>query len=134
LRIKADKHIKSHEPILIRISAPDIENVEASGASNVTVTNVKNRVLAIDTSGASKVFVSGETERLSIDVSGASNINAEGLKAENARVDASGASKVNVFAVNDLWADASGASRIFYSGTPKNFTNKTSGASSVTQK
>jgi hypothetical protein len=134
LRIKADKHIKSHEPILVRISAPDIENIEATGASNVNVSNIKNAVLGIDTSGASKVSLQGETERLNIEVSGASNINAEGLKADNARVDASGASKVSVFAVSDLWADASGASKVVYTGTPKNFTNKTSGASSITQK
>ncbi|HTK27628.1 MAG TPA: head GIN domain-containing protein [Pyrinomonadaceae bacterium] len=134
LKISADKHIKSHEPIVIRISAPDIENVEASGASNVSVSNLKNSEFALNTSGASKVAVQGETARLNIDVSGASNINAEGLKADNARVDASGASKVSVFALDELWADASGASKIVYTGTPKNFTNKTSGASSVTQK
>lgn len=134
LRISSDRHIKSHGPILIKISAPDIENVEASGASNVNVSNLKNAEFAIDTSGASKVAVQGETELLNIDVSGASNINAEGLKAGNARVDASGASKVSVFAVDELRAEASGASKIVYTGTPKNFTNKTSGASSVSQK
>jgi hypothetical protein len=134
LRISADKHIKSHEPIVIRISAPDIENVEASGASNVDISNLKNAEFTVNTSGASKVAVQGETELLNIDVSGASKINAEGLKAENARVDASGASNVSVFALDELRADASGASRIVYIGTPKNVTNKTSGASSVMQK
>jgi hypothetical protein len=80
------------------------------------------------------VQLSGETERLNIEVSGASNVNAENLKAENARVETSGASKVSVFATDELWVNASGASKVAYSGSPKNFTNKTTGASSVSQK
>lgn len=134
LKIEADKHIKSHGPIVVRISAPDIENIEASGASNVSVTNLNNQSLAIDSSGASKVLVEGETARLSVDVSGASSINAGGLKAVDAEVDASGASRVEVFATGDLRSEASGASKVVYSGSPKSISNHATGAGSVSQK
>ena len=118
----------------VRISAPDIDSVHASGASKVSLTGVKNSELRIDTSGASKLNIAGETESLKVEVSGASNIDAESLKAGNATVDASGASKVNVFVTERLVSEASGASKITYSGTPTSVEQNTSGASKVHRK
>ncbi len=134
LRIETEKRVSTSNPLKIRISAPDIENIEASGASKVSLTNVKNDELRVDTSGASKINISGETVNLLIEVSGASSIDAENLKAENANVDACGASHVSVFATGELKSDASGASKIVYSGSPKNIEKKSSGASSVREK
>ena len=51
-----------------------------------------------------------------------------------ATIDASGASKVSVFVTEELNSEASGASKIQYSGNPTSVENKTSGASSVRQK
>ena len=48
--------------------------------------------------------------------------------------DASGASNATVSASNDLKVDASGASKISYTGEPKNIKQNSSGASSVTKK
>ena len=134
MKIESDGHFSNSNPIKVRISAPDIESVEASGASRVTVTNVKNSSFDLNTSGASKVSVAGETSNLKIDVSGASSVDAEALRAENAEVDASGASSASVFALDHITADASGASRIFYSGTATSVEKKTSGASRIAQK
>lgn len=134
LHLRTEKGISTKNPIRIRITAPDIENLEVSGASKVSLDNVSNENLQIDASGASKVTVAGETANLTIDVSGASKIEAENLQTENALIDASGASCVKVFAANELKADASGASNIVYTGNPKNLIKNTSGASSVRQK
>jgi hypothetical protein len=134
LRIETEKRVSTSNPLKIRISAPDIDNIEASGASRVSLANVKNDELRVDTSGASKINISGETVNLLIEVSGASSIDAENLKAEKANVDACGASHVSVFAINELKSDASGASKIVYSGSPKNIEKKSSGASSVREK
>ena len=134
LRIETKQKISTSNPLRIRISAPNIDNIEASGASKVTLSNVKNDDLRVDTSGASKITLAGETANLTIEVSGASAIDAENLKAENANVDASGASHVSVFAINELKSDASGASKIVYSGSPKNIEKKSSGAGSIREK
>jgi hypothetical protein len=134
LKIDTERRLAPTTPIRIRISAPDIDNLEVSGAANVAVTNLKNTGLSVDSSGASKIAVSGETSKLTVDVSGATKVDAENLKAENATVDASGASHVSVNVTGNLKTDASGASRIAYVGTPANLEKKTSGASSVSQK
>lgn len=134
LKLETEKRISTKNPIRVRISAPNIEDLDVSGASKVSLANLKNENLQIDSSGASKIIVKGETENLTVDVSGASKIDAENLKSENASIDASGASKVNVLVVNELKSDASGASSIIYSGSPKNLIKKTSGVSSINQK
>jgi len=134
LRLETEKRISTKNPIRVRISAPNIENLNISGASKVSLANLKNENLQIDSSGASKIIVAGETENLTVDVSGASKIDAENLKSENASIDASGASKVSVFVANELKSDASGASSIIYSGSPKNLIKKTSGVSSIKEK
>jgi Putative auto-transporter adhesin, head GIN domain len=134
LKIDASRRISPTSPIRIRISAPDIDNLEVSGAASVAVTDIKNNGLSVDSSGASKVSVSGETGKLTVDVSGATRVDAENLKAENASVDASGASHVGVNVTGVLKTNASGASKIAYVGAPASVEKKTSGGSSVSQK
>ena len=134
LKIETTERINSHTPMRVRISAPDIESIDASGACRVSVAGVKNSSLDIDTSGASKLKIEGETSVVNVEVSGASNIDAESLKARTATVDASGASNVSLFVTERLMSDASGASKISYSGNPTSVEKKTSGVSSVYQK
>ncbi|MEO7674865.1 MAG: head GIN domain-containing protein [Pyrinomonadaceae bacterium] len=134
LRIETEQKIKTSNPLKVRISAPNIDSIEASGASKVSLADLKNSELRIDTSGASKINISGETAELTVEVSGASSIDAENLRAVNASVGASGASRVSVFASNELKSSASGASKIVYLGSPRNIEKSSSGASSVREK
>lgn len=134
LHIEATERINSQTPLRVRISAPDIESVVASGASKVSIVGIDNPSLKIDTSGASKVKIDGKTAEIKIEVSGASSIEAESLNAKTATVDASGASCVNLFVTERLVSDASGASKVTYSGSPGSVEKKTSGASSIRQK
>lgn len=134
LHIDAERRIKSDSPIRVRVTAPDIDNLDVSGAANVMVNDLKNTGLSVDSSGASKIKISGETAKLTIDVSGATKIDAEDLKALNANVDASGASHVTVNVSERLTTDTSGASHVSYAGSPTSVQKKTSGASSVSAK
>jgi hypothetical protein len=134
LKIETTESIKSHNPIKVLVSAPNLESLRVSGAAKVSVQDIKNSAFEVDTSGASKISVTGETSSLKIDVSGASNIDAENLKTQTAAVEASGASKVNLLVTDRLTSSASGASRIVYTGNPSSVEKKTSGASSVRQK
>ena len=131
LKIECGRRVSPKTPMKIIISAPDIENIETSGAANVILNSIKNAGLHIDSSGASKILVTGETTKLVVDVSGATKIDAEGLVAEAATVETSGASQVAVNVIGTLRTDASGASKITYSGTPRELNTKKSGAASV---
>lgn len=131
LKIKTTEKFSTRSPIRVRISAPDIENLEISGASKFFVSNLANDSFRVDSSGASKISIEGATKNLTVDMSGASKLNAENFTAENVSVDASGASRATVSVINNLKADLSGASKVVYYGNPANIEKKTSGASSV---
>ncbi len=131
LEISAEKKISPRGRIRVRISAPDIESLQVSGVSKLSLVDLKNDSLKVDASGASKINVAGETKNLEVELSGASKIEAENLKAENVDVDGSGASCASVNVSGDLKADLSGASKVTYSGNPRNLEKSTSGASSV---
>lgn len=131
LRISCDKHVSTSSPMRVRVSVPDVDSVEVSGASNVSVANLQNSNFAADLSGASKLKVDGQTSQLKAEASGASKIDAQNLTADSANVSTSGASGANVNVTNSLRADASGASHINYSGSPKDIQKKSSGAASI---
>lgn len=134
LKIKSEKSIKSGNPLKVRISAPDINSLDLSGASKVTLVNLNNESLSLDSSGASKIKIEGTTRNFDVEMSGASKLDAENLKAENVSVDSSGASSATVYVTNVLKADLSGATNVTYTGSPKSVQKKTSGASSVKEK
>lgn len=134
LHIETERRISTDNPLRIRISAPDIENIDSSGAASVSVVNLKNENISVDSSGASKVKLGGETAKLTLDISGATKVDAEGLTAVSGDIEASGASSALVNVTGKLWTDASGASKIVYVGSPTDVVKKTSRASSVVQK
>lgn len=134
LHIATDGRLKTDNPIKIRISAPNIDSLDVSGAATVSLSNIKNLSLNVDASGASKISVSGETAKLIVDISGATKVNADELRATDALIEASGASYVGVHVSGELRSDLSGASRVEYTGTPTNIETKKSGAGKVTAK
>lgn len=131
LKISSEKGYSASNPIKVRISLPNIEDLDLSGASKVSIVNLDNESLNVDTSGASKISCEGKTKNLTVDMSGASHFDSEKLSANSVSVDASGASQANVAVKDSLKADLSGASKVVYYGNPTNFENKTSGASSI---
>lgn len=134
LKIYTKSRIWKHNKIRVTISMPELTETEVSGASKITANNIKTDSFKIDVSGASKIDLNGEANNLKIESSGASKINAENLKVANANVDVSGASNITVNATEEVQAEASGASKVYYVGEPKNVIKDTSGASKVSQK
>jgi hypothetical protein len=131
LKIYSEGKISPTTKFNVKISMPALEGLDVSGASDAKIVNVKADSLELKASGASDVIINGEAKELKANASGASEINAENLRAENADVDASGASSATVSATNELNVEASGASKISFTGDPNNVKQNSSGASSI---
>lgn len=132
------------------IEMPTVKYIEFSGASDVVVenfsglTNLEAKLsgasrlrlreeigkLTTTINGASTLSMTNKLEILDANVSGASTLNAFEADALKAYVRVSGASTVRISVSDYLEADASGASSVFYRGTPE-IKEKTSGASKV---
>ena len=136
------------------VTMPDLTGLEASEASEVTITGFRSaKDLNVDlsaasslqgdieagdarfgVSSASEVTLRGSAENVVIDVSGSGEVDLSAFLVADADVDASGASEVTVNASGRLDADASGSSEIYYLGSPALGRINTSGTSSVERK
>ncbi|OKL40795.1 head GIN domain-containing protein [Pontibacter flavimaris] len=101
--------------------------LEMSGGSNVKLTIVTEQIKG-NLSGASKIELVGKTDELTMQLSGASKMEASELEARQVSVQASGASSVKVFAQEGLDINASGASAVYYKGSPSITSDVTSAA------
>ena len=135
----------------VYVGYKNLEQLQASGASNILVAGVmelpllnvqlsgasqlkgqlKISDLNMKLSGASEAKLLGAVKTINVECSGASDVKAYDLIAENCNVKASGASDVNITVTNDMAANASGASNIYYKGTAELKLKQSSGASSV---
>jgi phage shock protein PspC (stress-responsive transcriptional regulator) len=104
-------------------------SLEATGASKVTLTMNGEKMIA-EASGASQLNVRGSTNQLDLTVSGASKFDSYAFTTKNADIEASGASSVKITTLEMLKARASGASSMKYKGEPKTDID-TSGAAEV---
>jgi len=136
------------------VSFKSLENLSASGASDVVVTGainvpalridcsgasdfkgaVKVDKLTIELSGASDAKISGSATEVSIQSHGASDVKAYDLVVDNCTAKASGASDINITVNKELIVHASGASDVFYKGTGVIKDIHSSGASTVARK
>ncbi len=90
-------------------------DLEATGASQINGKLFAN-TCDIEASGASKISLSGSTLRADIEISGASKCSATEFIIDTCEVEASGASAAYVHCTNALTAEATGSSKIGYSG------------------
>jgi phage shock protein PspC (stress-responsive transcriptional regulator) len=125
------------EQISIRITMPELERLEASGAGKVKITDFTEddmeieasgaieirgdthvRDLTINLNGASELILRGEGNTLDARISGASQLSAFEYRVRDADVRTSGASKANVHVTRRLEMREGIASKITYKGNP----------------
>ena len=148
LRLNGNKKLRAY------VSFKSLESIEGSGACDFIISdnykatasriklsgacemkgqiNIEN--LQMDLSGASTVNVKGAVKNLKIEASGASDFKNYNLVADNLIANVSGASDVKITVTNSISGKASGASAIYYKGTPQTSEISASGASQVAQR
>lgn len=105
-------------------------SLDLSGASKVGGHVVCQGKLDIEVSGASNVQLAGSGHELDASVSGASKLSLEELPVSTANVNSSGASHVAVSVSESIKANASGTSKIRFSGDAQ-CDGETSGVASI---
>lgn len=132
-------------PILRQITvygAGDIESAEGQVLAQRELTLNLNgaaeadlllnvQLLTIDAKGASKLELQGTAEKANITIAGAGELEAEDLLTQVMHINCAGASKAEVNVATELWAQAAGASKITYKGTPRVKQNMAVGGSTI---
>jgi hypothetical protein len=145
-------YTKNHKKINLAITMPRLKSAEFSGASHVRLNgfsdeeqmnlnisgasklvaeSLQSDKLVLDLSGASNAEISGRAPKLEAELSGASHLKAQNFLVRDGDINASGASHVEINLQKSLRVEASGASKIEYSGNPMYLSKDLSGASSV---
>jgi len=118
LRLENSQNYDISEPILVRISVPNLEGLAVNGAGHITVKGVNNDKFEIDTNGAPAITVSGKTKLVDIAANGAGKVDTQNLHATRAVVDARGVAKIDLDVSDQLDVEISGPSSVTYNGNP----------------
>lgn len=141
IKFQDGKNVRSHEEILVTISAPYAEAIRMSGsaafylqntltASNVDLSvsgsgfiNLSNIALSDkltgNISGSGNItIVNGMAKNQNLTISGSGHIDAENVQVEKSVVRISGSGNMKVNVSQDLDATISGSGSVMYRGTP----------------
>lgn len=105
--------------VAVKISMPELKELEVSGTSTAVVSGAKGDKLRLQANGATKIKATGEVKELEAHAYGAGGIDAEALKMATADVEALGTSSVIVSPSVLLKVRAAGMSTVTYTGDPK---------------
>lgn len=154
LKIKYNTYNSNRNQVEIDITMPSLLQLNLSGAARCTATGFQHQTMAnravisgvaeytlhgaalntyIDASGTAKLTVTGSTESLAGNLSGASQLQAYNLQSKEADIATSGTAKAYVQVQQMFFAQATGASRIYYKGNPTVKEIETSGTAKVIQ-
>ncbi|MGE5383884.1 MAG: GIN domain-containing protein [Omnitrophica WOR_2 bacterium] len=143
--------IKNPTSLKVYVTAPDITDIEltgaarleskgvlnypvmhisAAGASRVNI-EINSQELTTEVSGASRITLRGSATSHTSEVSGASSVNALLLKTVTTTAEVSGAGKMSVFAKNQINADLRDAGSLKYFDNPDIKKAKQSGSSVI---
>jgi Putative auto-transporter adhesin, head GIN domain len=118
LYLKSLRDFSVNEPIVFRISVPNLEAFAVSGAGKIDISGLNSERFEIDANGAPNIRVAGLTKIVDISSNGAAKIDTQKLQADRAIVDSKGVSKIDVDVKDRLDVTISGPSQVTYEGDP----------------
>ena len=131
LKISLDDPVAPTDGVKIVITSPTLGTAELSGALELTAQQLSGAKFVLQTSGAAKVTLGGQVNRLLADLTGASKLEAAGLSASDVELSVTGAGKADVTATNSLRAAITGAGKVTYGGQPKSVDKQVTGAGRI---
>ena len=118
LHLKSLRNFSTSDPIVFRISVPNLEAFAVNGAGKIDISGLNNEKFEIDSNGAPSIRVAGITKLIDIDSNGAARIDTQKLQAARAVVDSKGVSKIDLDVKDRLDVKISGPSTVTYEGDP----------------
>lgn len=151
LNIYPEKNIKNVTAMKVRLVFNSMDAIEASGGCDISSKEKLNfstlhtelsggcdvkmdfraDKLYCNHSGGCDAYFKGEAGDCQLDVSGGSDFKGSDFHVTNCSIVASGGSDVAVFVTGELDVEASGASDVYYAGSPSKVTKRASGGADI---
>ena len=107
--------------------------IDASGGSDVKL-DLTAEMVDCESSGGSDATLTGSAKYFRGNASGGSDLKAKDLRTQSCVITSSGGSDAYVWVENDMIANASGGSDIYYYGSPKSIKVNKSGGSDINRR
>lgn len=148
---KNNFHFNTHKRILVKVTAPDVEELSLAGSGTIHIMNnweqddkvklaltgsgdvtgaVNAPEVSVAVTGSGNVKLEGETKDLNVDIAGSGAFEGYNLKAENTNVHVGGSGDAEVHASVKLDVHVAGSGSVSYHGNPQ-VNSSTSGSGSV---
>lgn len=93
-------------------------DIDCAGAAEMDL-NINVQTLNIEVNGGAELDLKGTANQADVTLNGAGEIDAADLVTQTMHINCAGASEAEINVQNELWAQATGASKIIYRGTPQ---------------
>lgn len=107
--------------------------IDATGGSDVKL-DLTAEMVDCEASGGSDAILTGSAKYFRGEASGGSDLKAKDFRTQSCKITSSGGSDAYVWVENDLIANASGGSDIYYYGSPKSIKVNKSGGSDISRR
>jgi hypothetical protein len=146
-RLNSRKGIKIEVPVkglrgILSSGASDIESIEPISSSELEIElagagkldlKLDVKLVTLEISGATLVYLEGVAERLEVEMSGAGSLAAEGFEVQDCSVNISGVGHVLVNVSGSLDAQVSGLGKVEYLGNPESVKGDVAGIGNVSK-
>lgn len=104
--------------VIVRVSAPSLEAIEASSGSNLTAEGVSASKIEIDVSSGASVDLSGECDTADIRVNSGGSLSAKGFECVHVTTKASSGGSVKAYASASVDSNTSSGGNVSIYGNP----------------
>lgn len=135
---KSESRTHNHNPVMLSVSMPDLENIELNGSGRISTDTVwlmanckvavngsgsvslriNSDVLKAAVAGSGKLLLTGESLVSNFTLGGSGTIQAFDLKSGKATVNKEGSGKIETFVTNSLVVSLKGSGNVYYKGNP----------------
>jgi hypothetical protein len=152
VKVKNGVNIRSHEDIIVKVTAPDVTGLGVNGSGNIhvsapynpsfsrlsvngsgdiSIASLRTADLEGRISGSGKIEVfAGDADEETLSISGSGLIDIAGLIADRAKTNTSGSGNIRLHVVSSLDSKISGSGVVMYKGAPR-VTTSISGSGKV---
>ena len=134
LYLRTREQLRPTHGIRVVISSPTRTAATLSGAVKLTAKQLSGPRFALQSRGASQVFLDGNIDELLADMTGASELAAGALQTKTAEISTTGAGDADIAVAETLKVAITGAGKVKYSGNPGKIEKHITGAGSIRHK
>jgi hypothetical protein len=115
---KSGTKFKVQKPVLIQIIVKRMNHITASGANQITASNLNGDDLSVNIAGSNDLVLSGVMSHLAVEASGVCHLSAGDLNTLDVDIHTKGSCQVTVHAKRKLVSNITGNGDISYKGNP----------------